>query len=135
MPYFENTKIKELTKETLYRWQDDLWNTRNPRTKSFYSYKYLSNVRAFFRTFLVWCESRYGIKNSFSEVDKPKRRAQKTKMQIWTREDFEKFIATVDDPTYHALFTLLFYTGRRKGEIFALHPDDIKVIASSSISH
>lgn len=126
LPYFENTKIKELTKETLYRWQDDLWNTRNPRTKSFYSYKYLSNVRAFFRTFLGWCESRYGIKNSFSEVDKPKRRAQKTKMQIWTREDFEKFIATVDDPTYHALFTLLFYTGRRKGEIFALHPDDIK---------
>lgn len=100
LPYFENTKIKELTKETLYRWQDDLWNTRNTRTKSFYSYKYLSNVRAFFRTFLGWCESRYGIKNSFSEVDKPKRRVQKTKMQIWTREDFEKFIAVVDDPRY-----------------------------------
>lgn len=26
---------------------------------------------------------------------------------------------------YHAFFTLLFYTGRRKGEVFALTPKDI----------
>ena len=47
-------------------------------------------------------------------------------MQIWTQTDFEKFINVVDNPMYHAFFTLLFYTGRRKGEIFALSPDDIK---------
>ena len=125
-PYFENTKIKDLTKESLYRWQDSLWQTKNARNGNFYSYKYLSNVRAHFRTFLGWCESRYGIKNNFVEVEKPKRRVQKTKMQIWTREDFDKFISVVDDPMYHAFFTLLFYTGRRKGEIFALTPNDIK---------
>lgn len=126
LPYFENTKAKDLTKEALYRWQDELWNTKNDRSGNFYSYKYLSNVRAFFQTFLGWCESRYGIKNNFAEVTKPKKRVQKTKMQIWTREDFEKFIAVVDDPLYHAFFTLLFFTGRRKGEIFALTPNDIK---------
>ena len=125
-PYFEKTKAKDLTKEVLYRWQDDLWNTRNPRTGDFYTYKYLSNVRAFFQTFLGWCESRYGIANVFAGIAKPKKRVPKTKMQIWTREDFEKFIAVVDDPLYHAFFTLLFFTGRRKGEIFALTPQDIK---------
>ncbi len=125
LPYFENTKAKDLTKEVLYRWQDDLWNTKNNRSGNFYSYKYLSSIRSFFRTFLGWCESRYGIKNNFAEVTKPKKRVQKTKMQIWTREDFEKFIAVVDDPLYHAFFTLLFFTGRRKGEIFALTPQDI----------
>ena len=126
LPYFEGTKIKDLTKESLYRWQDYLWQTKNARTGNFYSYKYLCNVRAHFRTFLGWCESRYGIKNNFVDVEKPKRRIQKTKMQIWTREDFEKFISVVDDPMYHAFFTLLFFTGRRKGEIFALSPGDIK---------
>lgn len=126
LPYFEKTKVKDLTKEVLYRWQDDLWNTRNPRTGDFYTYKYLSNVRAFFQTFLGWCESRYGIANAFAGIAKPKKRVPKTKMQIWTREDFEKFIAVVDDPLYHAFFTLLFFTGRRKGEIFALTPQDIK---------
>lgn len=126
MPYFDKTKIKDLTPEVLYRWQDSLWQTKNPRTGNFYTHKYLANVRALFRTFLSWCESRYGIKNNFATVEKPKRRAQKTKMQIWTREDFDKFIAVVDDPMYHAFFTLLFFTGRRKGEIFALTPSDIK---------
>lgn len=125
LPYFENTKIKDLTKEALYRWQDNLWQTKNPRSGNYYTYKYLSNVRAHFRTFLGWCESRYGFKNSFVEVEKPKRRVPKTKMQIWTREDFERFISVVDDPMYHAFFTLLFYTGRRKGEVFALTPKDI----------
>lgn len=126
LPYFQDTKISELTRESLYRWQDNLWRTKNPRTGDYYTHKYLCAVRAHFRTFLSWCETRYGIKNNFADVDKPKRRAQKTKMQIWTREDFDRFISVVDDPMYHAFFTLLFYTGRRKGEIFALTPNDIK---------
>lgn len=125
-PYFENTKIKDLTKENLYRWQDNLWKTKNDRTGTFYSYKYLCNVRAHFRTFFKWCETRYSIKNSFVEVSKPKQRAQKTKMKIWTREEFERFISVVDDPIFHAFFTLLFFTGRRKGEVYALTPSDIK---------
>ena len=126
LPYFEDTKITDLTKETLYRWQDNLWKTKNPKTNNYYSNKYLINVRAFFRTFLAWCESRYGIPNRLAEVEKPKKRAPKTKMLIWRREDFDKFITVVDNPMYHAFFTLLFFTGRRKGEIFALTPADIK---------
>lgn len=56
-------------------------------------------------------------------------------MQIWTREEFEHFISFVDDPKYHALFTMLFFTGRRKNEILALyktdiHPDYIAVTKS-----
>lgn len=47
-------------------------------------------------------------------------------MLFWTREEFDKFIVTVDDPRMHCLFTMLFFTGRRKGEIFALTPEDVK---------
>jgi integrase len=47
-------------------------------------------------------------------------------MKFWTREQFEQqFIAVVDNETYKALFSFLFYTGRRKGEIFALYKTDI----------
>ena len=126
LPQFGSNKINTLTKEVLYRWQDSLWSMKNEKTGQPYSYNYLSSVRAAFCSFLSWCESRYGYKNHFSEIVKPKRRAPKTKMQIWTREQFEQFISTVDNPMYHALFTLLFFTGRRKGEIFALTPADIK---------
>lgn len=126
IPKYDNKKITLLTKEELYRWQDELWATRNPRTNDFYSYKYLSKVRTHFQSFLAWVESRYGYKNYFTEVVKPKRRTPKTQMEIWTREEFEKFIAVIDDPMYHCLFTFMFFTGRRKGELLALSPNDIK---------
>ena len=125
-PLLGDKTPKDLTKEVLYKWQDQIWQMPNPRKDEFYSYKYLSTVRALFGTFLAWVESRYGYKNYLPEVTKPKKRGQKTKMQIWTRAQFEQFIAVVDDPTFHAFFTLLFYTGRRKGEIFALSPSDVK---------
>ena len=126
LPRYENTKIETLTKEELYRWQDDLWKTKNPRTGEYYSYKYLNKVRAHFSSFLSWCESRYGYTNNLLNIDKPKKRSPKRKMQFWTKEQFGHFISSVDNPLYHAFFTLLFYTGRRKGEIFALTPEDIE---------
>ena len=127
LPKYQNTKVVDLTKEELYKWQDGMWSMRNSRTKDHYSHKYLTKVRTHFSAFLQWCESRYGYKNFMTEVIKPKRRVAKTEMKIWTQEQFEKFIKVVDIPTYHALFTLMFFTGRRKGELFALSPNDVTI--------
>ena len=126
LPKYNDTPIDKLTKEELYQWQDDLWNTRNPRTGEYFSYQYLSKIRGFFSTFLTWVEQRYGIKSNFEGVTKPKRRQPKKEMQFWTREEFDRFLAVVDDDMYHALFTFAFYTGRRKGELFAMYKTDIK---------
>lgn len=125
LPKYENEKISVLTKEELYRWQDELWTSKNKRTGEFFSYNYLIKARRHFSSFLTWCESRYGYKNHMSEIAVPKRRAPQKKMEIWDREEFERFISVVDDPMYHCLFTLMFFTGRRKGELFALTPADV----------
>lgn len=125
-PIIGGAPIESLTREELYKWQDAVWGMENPRTGNFYTYKYLTKIRGHFGTLLAWAESRYGIENHLPEVKRPKARAPKTAMKIWTREQFEHFISFVDDPKYHAFFTLLFFTGRRKGEIFALSPADIK---------
>ena len=93
-PVLGSTPIDHLTKETLYQWQDKIWQMTNARNGKYYSYKYLSNVRALFGTFLSWCETRYGYKNHLQEVAKPKKRVQKTKMQVWSREQFEQFISS-----------------------------------------
>lgn len=136
-PILGNIPIDKLSKEVLYRWQDALWEMKNERTGNYYDNKYLCDIRILFNTFLSWCETRYGYINHLKEVTKPKKRAQKTTMQIWTREQFDKFISYIKDPIYHALFVLLFYTGRRKGEIYALTPDDIhgnKIVFNKSIT-
>lgn len=126
LPLLGDKKISALSKEELYRWQDAVWSMKNPRTGEPYSYSYLKKVRALLSSFLEWCRSRYGYPNNLADVDIPKRRAPKTEMQFWTKNEFDRFISVVDDPRYHCFFTMLFYTGRRKGELLALSPEDIK---------
>lgn len=126
LPYYETTKIKDLTTQELAGWIDTIWSLKNPRNGEYYSYKQLSKIRGHFNVFLNWAELRYEYPNNLSKVPKKKKRTSKTEMKFWTQETFEKFIAVVDDPTYHALFTFMFYTGRRKGELFALTPADVK---------
>ncbi len=122
---FENKPITALTKQELLLWQDAIWLRVNSKTGKSYSYNYLSKVRTTFSAFLTWVEERYSYPNEMRKVRLPKRRTAPTKMQIWTREEFEQFIEKVDDPTYHALFTALFFTGRRKNEMLALKPEKI----------
>ena len=123
---FENKRITELTKAYLIDWQDRLWSMRNPRTGQFYSYKYLTNIRSYLHTFLAWVEYKYDIPNQLAKVKRPKRRVAKTPMKFWKTEEFKKFIAVVDNPTFKTMFTMLFYTGRRRGEVIALHAHDVE---------
>ncbi len=124
LPKYQNVPITALTREELYKWQDELWAERNERTGERYGYEYLSKIRAHFSSFLSWTESRKGFRNEFEGVTRPKRRGSNRETTIWTRAQFEAFIAIVDDPIYKALFETAFFTGRRKGELFALRRAD-----------
>ena len=48
------------------------------------------------------------------------------KSTTWGKKEFNKFIKKCDDKIYHTLFTVLFYTGIRKGEALALKISDFK---------
>lgn len=53
-------------------------------------------------------------------------------MQFWTKDEFEKFIAAVEDkPMSHTIFMTLYYTGIREGELLALTPKDIDLKAKT----
>lgn len=132
-----DVRIRDLNKEILYKWQDDLWSSRNEKTGDFYSFEYLKKIRGVLAAFLSWCETRYGYHVTMKEVKKPRRREPKKEMEIWTRAEFEQFIAVVDDPTYKALFSFLFYVGCRKNEALALQKKDFdakSVTISKSIT-
>lgn len=45
---------------------------------------------------------------------------------VWTNEDFDKFIKKVDNHVYRVFFTFLFKTGVRRGEALGLLWSDIK---------
>lgn len=126
LPMLGDLKMNELSKERLYQWQDELWAMKSDRTGNAYGYEYLSAIRGHLGAFLAWAESRHGFSNNLKLVKKPKRRVKQTEMQFWSREEFEQFIEAVDDPRYKMMFTISFFTGRRKGEVLALSPSDFK---------
>lgn len=126
IPKMGNLKIKELTKSTLQMFQEKLWQTENSQTNSYYSYQYLSNIRINLSSFLNWVEDRYGYANNMRFIKKPKNLQSKRMVgEVWTKEEFNRFLAEITDQKYRTYFSMLFYTGRRKSEIVALYPTDI----------
>lgn len=55
------------------------------------------------------------FKKNDNEVKK-----DKDKLRYITLDQFNKFISVIDDKVVYALFNFAFYTGCRKGEMFAL---------------
>lgn len=77
--------------------------------------------------FLSWVEERYGYTNNLKFIKKPKNlQAKRIISDVWTKEEFNSFLACVSTQRYKTFFAMLFYTGRRKSEIVALTPDDVK---------
>lgn len=138
IPQIGKLDIKNINKTDLYTWQENLWKSINPRTKTFYSYKYLSTIRGHLSALFNWFCEKYDIPNVFNQIKKPKRNSSKKQVLIfWTRETFDTFIDTIDKELsikpdnavlkrFRMMCLLLFFTGRRKGEIYALTPSDIK---------
>ncbi len=126
LPQIGNIPIEELDREHLLQWQDNFWKTRRANGE-FLSYKYLTKVRGFLCSFLNWVQDRYQYINHLAKIPIPKRQSPKKEMNFWTREQFDTFLAAVDNPTYKTLFATLFFTGRRKGEVLALTPEDVSL--------
>ena len=47
------------------------------------------------------------------------------RMNFWEFVEFKQFIAVVDDPLYKTFFSILYYSGARKGELLALTWADV----------
>lgn len=124
-PSLGDKKVEEIDKPTLIEWQDDLARTKATGRETNLSAKYIRKIRGHLSAMFKWANDKYGYNLNFDGVRQTVVRKKKN-MSFWTREDFDKFIAVVDDERLKMLFSFMFFTGRRQGEIFALSPDDIK---------
>ena len=126
LPAFTGRALDAITEGDLYRWQDGMLSRRKPNGQ-LYARGYVLRIQKRFKTFFAWASLRYNARNPFARVTMP-RTVQKSltgpKIEFWERDEFLRFIDVVNDDVYRAMFTLLFYTGIRKGEAFALTPED-----------
>lgn len=124
-PFFTGKDLSKLTKQDFYAWQDALWSMRKPNG-DVYSYDSLKRARAYLNNFLNWCTRRYEIQNILMTIPHPKRVEPPREMQIWEKDEFNRFIAEVDDIMWKTFFMTLYYTGCRRGEAQALSDSDYK---------
>lgn len=114
-----NIKVSKLTVDQYQRFLTYL-NSKNlsANTKN----KYIMLVKEM----IEFGRKRYNLYTDVpNKFDKFTDVSGKKEMHFLTKDQFNQFISVVDDPQYHALYTVLFYCGFRIGEANAITWNDV----------
>lgn len=112
--------IKKITRAQLIEWRRELGKTQ-------YSTKTKNMTLSYVRSAFKFASEIYGIKNPSAVLRNFKATSEEkmSEMQVWTIEEFNRFLQCVDNEIYKIYFQTLFWTGARRGEIIALQCDDL----------
>lgn len=133
LPFFENKNIKRINTKDYLNWQLYI-NNKNLK------YCTKKNLHYLMTGFYDYLQLFHSIKKDIPEMVgnfKKDLHLEENKHQVWTIEEYNKFISVVDNQIYHALFNFLFFTGCRKGEALALQFQDFtndEIFINKSIS-
>ncbi len=118
-PYLGRLKIKDITATTIRKWQNEVLLSDD------YSQTYIKTINNQLSAILNYAVKYYDLPNNPCKKAGSVGKKNADEMNIWTQEDFEKFIAVEDKPASKLAFEILFWTGMRSGELLALTPADI----------
>lgn len=117
LPAFKGLKMKEIKPIDVLEWQNVLLREL--------SVSYVSHLVGLLTAIYRYGEKYHDITNVMTKVDKPRNTEPKKEMEIWSPEEFSRFIDNVEDPTYKMFFITLYLTGCRRGEAAALTWSDV----------
>lgn len=117
LPYFENMPINKITPKDIRAWQ-------NKMIEKNYSNSYLDRMQNMITALFNYAVDYYNL--SENPCHKAGRMGKReVVVNFWTKEEFDRVLAAMEDnPTAHASFSLLYYSGIRFGEFLALTPKD-----------
>lgn len=132
-----NTVIENIIKPNIKNKTIDMYNELECRKfRDYvagldYSTRHKNCIITTYKALFKHAEKYFGLKNNPSTVIEPFKKTFEEKldkknkeMNIWTVEDFNKFIVHVDRKEYKPLFIILYFTGLRLGEALALQWKD-----------
>lgn len=125
-PSLGNKVIDKITQKDINDWQKYLVSKK-------FSNNYLKSIQQFFRTLINFGLKReYFTKDPF-KIDFVKSNSTKKskKFNIWTPEEFQRFINHVDILEDKVMFMILYLCGLRKGEAMALKIKDVDLNRST----
>ena len=153
LPTLGEYKLGKLSMDVLQAWKDDIASRETGQGRKF-SLKYKRNIFGELRAMLNYAvKMEYINRNPLSRLGTFKDTAAiKKEMDYYTAEEFLKFIkearrqaaeaesrtGSISEWHYYVFFMIAFYTGMRKGEIYALKWTDINgstIRITRSIAH
>ena len=121
IPYLGDREMNSITSADIIKWQNTI---REFGFQPTYERMLNNQVNALFNHA---CKI-YGLKSSPCAKVKKMGRSEANRLDFWTKEEYEQFIAVVDkNDIYYIMFEILFWTGCREGELLALTPADVDV--------
>lgn len=120
LPFFRDMPINTITPATIRKWQNEL--LADPKG---YSQTYLKTVNNQASAIFNFAVKYYRLEKNPCRLAGSMGKKHADEMEIWTVEEFNRFIqAVADKPPSVVIFNLLFWTGMRSGELLALTADD-----------
>lgn len=118
--YFKNRRVKNLINLDILKWHESLDNKNLSISTKKFCHITLSAILDYGVKFY---NLSYNVAKNVGNFKSPK--SEKKEMNFLTLDEFNKFIPFEENDLYKKFFTVLFYTGLRKGELLALTKEDV----------
>lgn len=138
LPYFKNFSINEITPAIINKYQNYMINNEKK-----YSATYLRTINSTLSAIFNYAVKYFRLRDNPVRIAGTMGKAKSGRMDIWTIDDFKKFIESLgrnDDfakahlhrkapiEAYILCFKILFFGGLREGEALALTVNDFDVV-------
>ena len=131
LPFFSDKPVDAITAADIRKWQADLKESKNANDKPL-SPGYMQNLVTELSSVFNFAVRIYGLTVNPCQIAGNSVGKKQKSLTFWTKEEFDRFIATFDkqDP-YYTAFLILYYCGLRIGELEALTVGDIDQAAGT----
>lgn len=118
LPFFQNAFVSKITEKDYMDWQEKILSKN-------YSDSYNKGLHTAMVSIFKYGQKNYYLdRNVAQEVGGFKKRHIRKKHDVWTYDEYKKFLSVVDNIKDKALFAFMFETGARFGEAAALTWND-----------
>ena len=121
LPFFGKLPCNEITPADIRKWQNTLM-------KKGYTPTYLKTVNNQLSAILNFAVRYYNLAGNPMHRAKSMGKSHADAMQFWTLKEFQQFISHTTNLAYQTVFTLLYWSGMREGELLALTYQDFDFI-------
>lgn len=125
LPHLGKLSADQVGPAQIRRWQNTLLSATQDDSGKTYSQTYLKTVNNQVSALFNFGTKYYGLKSNPCRLAGSMGKKKADSMQFWTVDEFNRFLEAVSDrPKSVAMFSLLYWTGMRSGEMLALTPAD-----------